>query len=111
MFTSEWREMIKSLRCDRCDIKYTGDELIYTDFENDYCRDCFEGDESVYELMTSRERTERYCREGMNKMSQLLGLTSVHNVSDVAIGGMNYDEDCEKEREDVAIDENIQLCP
>lgn len=96
MFSSDWQTMIHKLSCDKCKTKYTGTEMIYTNYDTDYCKDCYNENENKdkFILMTSRERTEKYCEEQMKKFCDIMGLIAAPKKdTEVAVGGIDYSND------------------
>lgn len=91
IFSSDWKTMIKNLQCDKCHCRFTGDEIIYTNYHDDYCRECFNLQDDSFVLMTSRERTQLYCDKAMNSICRAFNFQYTElDESEIASGGINY---------------------
>ena len=92
IFSSDWKTMIQHFQCDKCHCRFTGDEIIYTDHNNDYCNDCFNLDDNRFILMTSRERVQLYCQKACNTICRTFNFEYAQlDEPEVASGGINYE--------------------
>ena len=90
IFSTDWRASICLLQCDKCDIEFeSGFELIYTNYKNNYCYECYDFNDNTYVLMTSKERTIMYCKEKAQKIIDILKLNAefIQNIDHQPTGG------------------------
>ena len=81
-----WKELIKDFNCDKCKCKFIGSELIFTNYTNYFCDECFNyskhNENEKYFVMSSRKAMENYCETNIKHISMIMGFKNILNLND-----------------------------
>jgi len=79
-----WKELIKDFNCDKCNCKFIGSELIFTNYSNYFCDECFNSskhhENEKYFVMTSRKAMEIYCETNIKHIYMIMGFKNILNL-------------------------------